>query len=137
MSRERRQPTDRELGDMVRYFARVCLEVERGLRSPDQLDRIMKPSIATRLVKSPKLGHYRDGPVRPGDLGPPRIERTERGPVHASITTRTEGGRWGALILQLEEHRARWRVADMQRVLAAMHYRYSGRSVEQLGGRAR
>ena len=114
-----REATDRQLADMVNYLARLCLEAERGLRPPSQLERYMEPSIALRFDAFVTLGRFHGGPVQPSDLGQAHVARQPDGSVLASVVTRTEGRRWGALCFRLQPRKqGLWRVADARRLLA-------------------
>lgn len=114
-----REATDRQLADMINYLARLCLEAERGLRPPSQLERYMDPSIALRFDAFVTLGRFHGGPVQPSDLGQAHVARQPDGSVLASIVTRTEGRRWGALCFRLQpREQGLWRVADARRLLA-------------------
>lgn len=112
-------PTDRQLADIVDYLARVCLESERGLRPAKQLTQFMDPDAALRFRALLSLGRYQGGPIRPADVGPPHLTRHADGTVYATVVTRTEGQRWGALSLKLRECDGRFVIADIRRVLAA------------------
>lgn len=113
--------SDDQLRTVVGYVARVCLEVERGLRPPGHLHRLCAPR-ADHLRRI-QPGRFRGGAVVARDIGPPEISRLSDGHVLATIVTRTEGSRWGALTLRLRAEQGRWYVADLQRLLAAAHYR--------------
>lgn len=113
--------SDDQLRILVGYVARVCLEVERGLRPPEHLYRLSAPR-ADHLRRI-QPGRFRGGAVVARDIGPPEISRLSDGHVLATIVTRTEGSRWGALTLRLRAEHGRWYVADLQRLLAAAHYR--------------
>lgn len=114
-----REATDRQLADMVNFLARLCLEAERGLRPPSQLERFMDPSIALRFDAFVTLGRFHGGPVQPSDLGQAHVARQPDGSVLASIVTRTEERRWGALCFRLQpREQGLWRVADARRLLA-------------------
>lgn len=112
-------PSDRQLADIVGYLARLCLEAERGLRAAKQLTRFMEPDAALRFRGLLALGRYEEGPIRPTDVGPPHLTRHADGTVFATVVTRTEGHRWGALSLKLRERDGRFLIADIRRVLAA------------------
>lgn len=112
-------PTDQQLADIVGYLARLCLESERGLRPTEQLTRFMDPDAALRFRRLLALGRYEGGPIRPPDLGPPHLTRHADGTVYATVVTRTEGHRWGALTLKLREQDGRFLIADIRRLLAA------------------
>ncbi len=116
-----RMPTDAQLADILRFIARTCLEVERGLRPPAHLGSLMDPT--QRCIQPGQLGRFGGGPVQNNHIGQPQISRLTDTHIVATIVTRTEGDRWGALTLKLRAHGGRWRVADFQRLLAVAHYR--------------
>lgn len=117
--------TDEQLADIVRFIARTCLEVERGLRPPHHLLRLMDPPTALRWRRQELIGRFDGGPVQRQDIGLPRLSRLSHDHVIGTITTRTQGDRWGALTLRLRSDDRRWRLAEVQRLLAAGHYRTS------------
>lgn len=116
-----REPTDRQLADIVHYVARLCLEAERGLRPPAQLEQFMDSTEALRSKYFLTLGRFDGGPIQPEDVGQAHICRQPDGSVIASIVTRTEGRRWGALSLKLRPQDGRWKIADVRRLLANKH----------------
>ena len=118
-----RSLTDDQLADILRFIARTCLEVERGLRPPGHLLSLMDPAIAHIWAEPGQIGRFRGGPVQPGQIGNPQISRLTDNHVVATVVTRTEGDRWGALTLRLRAQQGRWRVVDLQRLLAVAHYR--------------
>jgi hypothetical protein len=121
--------SDEQLAEIVRFIARCCLETERGLRPPDHLTRLMDHRTARRWQPRGLLGRYRAGPVRPHhDIAPPQLTRLTDDHVIATVITRTSNDRWGALTLRLRVHGGRWHLADLQRLLAAIHYRDTSRS---------
>jgi hypothetical protein len=63
------------------------------------------------------------GPVHKADIGPPHVQRASPTRAIASVTTRTDRQRWGALTLKLETFDGRWQATSLQRLLAATHYR--------------
>ncbi len=113
--------TDHQLADILRFVARICLEVERGLRPRAHLLALMDRS--HRWSQPAQLGRFpRGGPVQDGQIGNPQVSRLTDTHIIATVVTRTEGNRWGALSLRLHAKHDRWRVADVQRLLAATHY---------------
>ena len=116
-----RTPSDEQLADIFRFVARTCLEVERGLRPPAHLTSLMDP--AQRVIQAGQLGRFGGGPVQNNHIGQPQISRLTDTHIVATVVTRTDGDRWGALTLKLRAHGGRWRVADLQRLLAVAHYR--------------
>ncbi|MDP8969950.1 MAG: Rv3235 family protein [Actinomycetota bacterium] len=121
-----RVPTDDHLVDILRFVARTCLEVERGLRPPAHLASLMDP--AERWLQPGRLGRFRAGPVRDDHIGPPEISRLTETHIIGTVVSRTEGDRWGALSLELRAHNGRWRIAGLQRLLAGAHYRTPSRT---------
>lgn len=119
-------PTDDQLDDMVRFIARTCLEVERGLRPPGQLTRFLDPATAHSWRRANPIGRFDAGPVLRRDIAHPQITHVNDDLVRASVTTRTDRRRWGALTFELRRDGARWTVANLQRLLAATRYRTGG-----------
>ena len=128
--RPTRAPTDRELGDMVRHLARLCLEAERGLRPVEQFTKYMDPLEAVRFRRQLALGRFDGGPIQPNDVGPAHLTRYDDGTVFATVVTRTEGRRWGALSLKLRQIDQRWQISDIHRLLAASRTAGMQRAVE-------
>lgn len=119
---QRSAPTDEQLADMARFIARVCLEVERGLRPPDHLARLMNPATAPGSNRPPGIGRFDAGPVLAGHVGSAHVSRTSDRTVFASVVTRTEGDRWGALAFRLDAHEGRWHLAALRRLLPSTHH---------------
>lgn len=113
--------SDDQLADILRFLARTCLEVERGLRPPAHLDSLMSPP--QRWVQRDQLGRFDGGPVRDDHVGQPQTSRLTDTHIVGTVLTRTEENRWGALSLELRAQGGRWRIADIHRLLAAVHYR--------------
>jgi hypothetical protein len=114
-------PTDDQLADILRFVARTCLEVERGLRPPAHLRSLMDP--AQRWTDPGQLGRFRGGPVQDDQIGYPQFSRLTDTHIFATVVTRTEGDRWGALSLRVAAKGGRWHLADVHRLLAATHDR--------------
>jgi hypothetical protein len=126
MNSDERQPTDlqdRQLRTVVTYIARLCLEVERGLRPPDHLRQLTDPRANGLVRRRINVGNFTGGPVRRQDIGPPQLSRLTDEHAIATVVTRTEGNRWGALTIGLRAEQGRWYVVDLKRVLASRHYR--------------
>jgi hypothetical protein len=115
--------SDDQLRIVAGYVTRICLEVERGLRPPEHLRGLADPRTAGLWPRSIQTGRFRGGPVVRQDIGPPNVSRVADDHAIATIVTRTERTRWGALTLRLRAEGRRWYVADLQRLLAAGHYR--------------
>lgn len=118
MSAGPRAASDRQLADVVQYLARLCLETERGLRPAGQLTQYMDPAAALRFRALLTLGQFEGGPIHPDDVGTAHLTRHTDGTVFATVVTRTEARRWGALSFKLQEHEGQWRIADIRRLLA-------------------
>ena len=118
-----RVATDTELAEFARFIARLTLEIERGLREPEQLHGLMSPDAWKQWQRTRLPGALQGGPVAEPDLGPARIERADPRRAIANITTRTDPHRWGALTMQLDATRGRWTAVHLQRLYAARHYR--------------
>lgn len=129
--------TDDQLRDIARYLARVCLEVERGLRPPAHLQRFLDPATRGRRQSRNAIGRFRGGPVQPRDIGTPQLSRTADEHLFVTVATSTEAGRWGALSLELRHRSGRWHVVDVQRLLAATHYRSTRRTAPASEGDGR
>ena len=115
--------SDDELRVLASRIATMCLEVERGLRSPDHLRAIADPRRLDRWRQELKVGRFRGGAPVKEDIGPPRLSRPTNDRALVTVITRTEGPRWGALTMDLRALGSRWRISDLQRLLAASHYR--------------
>lgn len=111
-------PTDRQLAVLVRHLTRLHLEVERGLRPPDQLEGMMTNKAYGRLRGRGRAHFPYQGPVNANrDLGTVRLTRQPDGQVYASVPTRQQHDRWGAITLQLQpDGQGRYRIADVQRL---------------------
>jgi hypothetical protein len=125
--------SDEQLAGILRFVARTCLEVERGLRPPAHLRALMDPAIAHAWAQPGKLGRFRGGPVQAGQIGQPQVSRLTDTHIFATVVTCTEGDRWGAISLELRAQRGRWRIADLQRLLAATQYHTAPTAAEFRG----
>jgi len=123
MTRPAADLTDDEIRMLASHIARLCLEVERGLRSPDHLRQLADPHKPSRWTRALKVGRFHGGPPVPADIGPPHLSRIREDHAVVTVVTRTEGLRWGAITLQLRARGTTWHIADLQRLLAAAHYR--------------
>lgn len=113
-----RELTDDELSQVVRYVAQLALEVERGLRPPDQLATVMDPTGLKRWQQVSPRPSLPSRPVLPDDIGPPRVSRPGTGRALANVTVRTEPGRWAAVSMSLDVRPGRCRVMDLHRLPA-------------------
>lgn len=111
------RPDERRLRTAVLHVARVYLEVERGLRSPDHLARILARREYQRHRREPmETRHPGTGPVVPDDIGQMHLDRSVPGQVTASVNTREAGDRWGALTIHFRQRREGWVVDHLQRL---------------------
>ena len=111
------RPTDQQVAAIVRHLARKQLEIERGLRPPDHLAPHLTPA-AYRLMRLRPREHFpRGGPVHPKDLSGVRLTRYPDGHVYATLSTREQDDRWGAITLQLKPGPdGRFVVSELERV---------------------
>ena len=111
------QPTDQQVAAIVRHLARKQLEIERGLRPPDHLRPHMTPA-AYRVMRLRPREHFpRGGPVHPKDLSGVRLTRYPDGHVYASLSTREQDDRWGAISMQLKPGPdGRFVVSELERI---------------------
>ena len=111
------QPTDQQVAAIVRHLARKQLEIERGLRPPDHLRSHMTPA-AYRVMRLRPREHFpRGGPVLPKDLSGVHLTRYPDGHVYASLSTREQDDRWGAITMQLKPGPdGRFVVSELERV---------------------
>lgn len=111
------QPTDEQLRAAVSRIARIYLEVERGLRSPDHLKPLMGTRAYDQLRRDPmETRHPGVGPVVPADLGRIVIDRNLPRQVTATVATREFDDRWGGLVIHLQQRRDGWVVDALDRL---------------------
>ena len=115
--------TQSQLERYAEFLARITLEIERNLRPPEALREFMPPAVWARWRQTMPTGRFDGGPVLKADIGPPQVQRLSSTRAVASVTTRTDRQRWGALTLKLETCSGRWQAMSVQRLLAAAHYR--------------
>ena len=111
------QPTDDQLATMIRHLARLHLEIERGLRPPEQLEPYMTRP-AYRRLRGPQGVRFNDpSPATPEDLGSVHLSRPAPDRVLASLTTREQADQHGALAIQLQANpQGRWRITELTRL---------------------
>jgi hypothetical protein len=115
--------TQQQLERYAEFLARTTLEIERNLRPPEALRDFMPPTVWANWRQAMPTGRFDGGPVHKADIGPPHLQRLSPTRAIASVTTRTDRQRWGALTLKLETFEGRWQATSLQRLLAAAHYR--------------
>ena len=111
------EPSDRQLRAFLYHIAHVYLEVERGLRSPDHLERYLTAAEYRRhrTLRINARDRARES-VLPTDIGHIHIDRHLQGQITAAIPTREIGDHWGALVLHLAHRREGWRIDQLQRL---------------------
>lgn len=111
------QPTDQQVAAIVRHLARKQLEIERGLRPPEHMAQHLTPA-AYRLMRLRPREHFpRGGPVHPKDLSGVNLTRYPDGHVYATLSTREQDDRWGAITMQLQPGPdGRFVVTELERV---------------------
>lgn len=120
-------PTDVQLEAIVRHLAKAHLEIERGVRDPTQLTRLMSPQAEHLWQQTRPRGRpLPGGPARDADLGPVHLRTGSDGQTLASVTTPTQPGRWGALTFVLQTEGRTVSIRQAKRLHAGRDY---GRSV--------
>lgn len=116
-------PTDLQLEAIVRHLARLHLEIERGVRDPAHLSRLMSPQAELQWQRTRERGgRLPGGPARDADLGAAQLRRDHDGLVYATITTPTEQGRWGALTFVLHAEGRTVSIRQAKRLHAGLDY---------------
>ena len=127
MSRMETGPTDLQLEAIVRHLAKTHLEIERGVRDPAQLTRLMSPQAEHLWQQTRQRGRpLPGGPVRDADLGPVHLRAQSDGQTLATVTTPTQHGRWGALTFVLQTEGRTVSIRQAKRLHAGLDY---GRSI--------
>jgi hypothetical protein len=112
-----KQPTDQQVAAIVRHLARKQLEIERGLRPPEHLAAHLTPSAYRHMRLRPREHFPRGGPVLPKDLSGVHLTRYPDGHVYATVSTREQNDRWGAITMQLKPGPdGRFVVSELERV---------------------
>lgn len=122
---------DHDLRVLVLRLARVYLEVERGLRSPDQLRNLLTPHEYRRHRVKPRYNHFpKEGPVVPRDIRGLHLDTSVPGKLSATVTTREHGDRWGELVLHFRRNGddRTWKADKIERLFrdprAMSHHRH-------------
>ena len=127
MSRVAPGPTDVQLEAIVRHLAKTHLEIERGVRDPAQLTRLMSPQAEHLWQQTRQRGRpLPGGPVRDAELGPVHLRAQSDGQTLATVTTPTQPGRWGALTFVLQTEGRTVSIRQAKRLHAGLDY---GRSI--------
>jgi hypothetical protein len=111
-------PTDRQVRAQVYKIVRVYLEIERGLRPPDHLEKYLTPAEYRRHRSRPQHPAARPREtILPTDIGHIRLDRHLPDQITATIPTREIGEHWGALVLHFaRNHTGRWRIDQLERL---------------------
>ena len=112
------EPTDRQLRASIYKLVRAYLEVERGLRSYNQLERFVTAAEYRRHRNRPSDPRLRTGrAVLPTDVGRIHLDRHLPGQITATVTTRETDQHWGALVLHVvRQDDGRWRIDQLERL---------------------
>jgi hypothetical protein len=111
-------PTDRQVRAQVYKLVRVYLEIERGLRPPDHLEKYLTPAEYRRHRSRPQHPTARPREtILPTDIGHIRLDRHLPDQITATVPTREIGEHWGALVLHVaRNHTGRWRIDQLERL---------------------
>ena len=114
---------DDQLQRVVRHLACLHLEIERGVRDPDQLAQHLPPPVRTAWQRSRPAGTpLPGGPAREDELGAVHLGYGANGRVFANITTPTQPDRRGALTFVLDTRQDSITIRQVQRVHARGNY---------------
>jgi hypothetical protein len=114
---------DDQLERFVRHLARLHLEIERGVRDPDQLAQHLPPPVRTAWQRSRPAGTpLPGGAAREDELGAVHLGYGANGRVFANITTPTQPDRRGALTFVLDTRQDGITIRQVQRVHARGNY---------------
>jgi hypothetical protein len=111
-----RPMTPNQLRAVVYNIARTYLEVERGLRPPDQLSAFLTRAEYRRHRLAERGRRAASRPVRPPDIGRVRIDTATPERVNASVLVRRDEDRWSALLVDLRQTGRGWRVEKLDRL---------------------
>ncbi len=111
-----RPMTPNQLRAVVYNIARTYLEVERGLRPPDQLSAFLSRGEYRRHRVTGRGQRAASRPVRPTDIGKVRLDAAMPDRVHASVLVRRDDDRWSSLLVDLKQTGHGWRVERLDRL---------------------
>ena len=111
-----RPMTRQQLRAVLYRIAVIYLEVERGLRPPDQLEAFLTPAEYRRHRATPRGIGVVPRPVRPHDIG--RVLMDASTPQHVSATAMVRRGEdgWSALLVDLKQTGQGWQVERLDRL---------------------
>lgn len=113
---QRHPMTPRQLRAVIYRIAVIYLEVERGLRPPDQLAAFLSPAEYRRHRVTTRGARATARPVRPPDIGPARIDAATPDRVSASLLVQRDDNRWSALLIDLKRTGRGWQVDRLDRL---------------------
>lgn len=112
--------TDAELTRLGGHLVRLYVEVERGLRRPQDLRRYVTPELWAQLFHGHTERHPEAGLVTSDDVGRIAMSRHGDGAAYIAAAARVTDDQWTALSLELRvQHNGRWKVAQLSRVRQA------------------
>jgi len=112
-----RPMTRQQLRAVVYRIAVTYLEVERGLRPPDQLAAFLSPAEYRRHRAAASRGtRTAPRPVRPPDIGRVLIDTSTPQQVNASAMVRRGEDDWTALLIDLKQTGQGWQVERLDRL---------------------
>lgn len=107
----------KQLRAVVYKIAMSYLEVERGLRPPEQLAAFLSPAEYRRHLNTPPPASAPGaGPVRPPDIARVRVDSTTPHRVRASALVRRADDRWSSLLVDLRQVGRGWQVTKLDRL---------------------
>lgn len=119
------EPTDQQLRRVAYSIARMFMEIERGLRPPEHIERLMTKPAYLRFRRTPLPRRFpQSGPVLPTDVRGIHVSRHLPGQVTASMTCREQDDRWGAIVLHLRAPRRpgeTWKADQLERLVNIGH----------------
>ena len=119
------EPTDQQLRRAAYSIARMFMEIERGLRPPEHIKRLLTKPAYRRFRRVPLPPRPAiSGPVLPTDIRGIHVSRHLPGQVTASMTCREQDDRWGAIVLHLRAPRQpgeTWKADQLERVVNSRH----------------
>ena len=111
-----RPMTRQQLRAVVYRIAVIYLEVERGLRPPDQLAAFLSPAEYRRHRATTPGPRSAARPVRPHDIGRVFIDASTPQRVNASAMVRRGEDDWSALLIDLKQTGQGWQVERLGRL---------------------
>lgn len=119
------EPTDQQLRRVAYSIARMFMEIERGLRPPEHIERVLTKPAYLRFRRTPLPRRFpNSGPVLPTDIRGIHVSRHLPGQVTASMTCREQDDRWGAIVLHLRAPRRpgeTWKADQLERLVNSRH----------------